>query len=300
MYDEFKRNFQGFIISAKTETEYNPAFNIKKIAIARDSYALLKESGEVIITKIYSTKSHNSQTLRGCIDIAAGFHHYIGLRKDGTVSFRSAGNQAPKFFSSSCHGAVAVAASEGHSAILKEDGTVCCEDHYSMEMRKYKDYLEHFSSQKRNIKQVVLTFDEPYLLTADGEFFSRGERVNNFFNDGREIVQIAAFGCYYSQMTVASLYADGTVKAFYGFLYDYDVIREVETWHDVKKICCGGHAAVTGLMNDGKVLLPQEYPYRDRENNPVTEIDDACDIAANFNHFIALTRSGKIIYLHDI
>ena len=218
MHDEFKRNFQGFIPSVKTETEYNPALNIKKIAIARDSYALLKESGEVIINAICSPESHNSQTLRGCIDIAAGFHHYIGLKEDGTICFSPAGKQAPEFFSSSWNGAVAVAASEGHSAILKEDGTVCCEDHYYMEMRKYKDYLEHFSSQKRNIKQVVLTFDEPYLLTTDGKFFSRGERTNEFFNDGREIVQIAAFGCYYSQMTVASLYADGTVKAFYGFL----------------------------------------------------------------------------------
>ena len=81
MHDEFKRNFQGFIPSVKTETEYNPALNIKKIAIARDSYALLKKSGEVIITEIYSPESHNSQTLRGCVDIAAGFHHYIGLRK---------------------------------------------------------------------------------------------------------------------------------------------------------------------------------------------------------------------------
>ena len=97
MHDEFKRNFQGFIPSVKTETEYNPALNIKKIAIARDSYALLKESGEVIINAICSPESHNSQTLRGCIDIAAGFHHYIGLRKDGTVSFRPAENKLRNF-----------------------------------------------------------------------------------------------------------------------------------------------------------------------------------------------------------
>ena len=165
----------------------------------------------------------------------------------------------------------------------------------SLEIPKYSSVIEALS----NVAQVVLTFDEPYALTQDGNFWSRSAKINDFFNDGRKITQIAAFGCYYSQMTVAALYADGKVKALYGFPYDYDVIKEVEAWNNVKKICCGSHAAVTALTNSGKVLLPQELPYKDKNDNPVTEIDDVVDIAANFEHFIALTRTGKIIYLRD-
>ena len=63
----------------------------------------------------------------------------------------------------------------------------------------------------------------------------------------------------------------------------------------VKKICCGGHAAFFALTNDVKIL----FPYDDNYGKKIRELEDIEDIAASFNHFVALNRHGKIICLND-
>ena len=326
-YLAFKEILDGFVPEIIDDTN----LLVRKIAIARDVYATLMKNGNVFITDFSTGESRQSKFVENrCIDIAAGFDHIVGLldplmspeaeslrenfndlspelqkqiRKDlrKSVEFEAVGSQAPKFSSYGYReewyrsNAISVAACEGHSAALQEDGTVLCDDYFGMDTRGYKERLESL----RNVKQLELTFEKFYYLTNDGKFMSGNGHCNreeDFFNNGREIVQITAFGCYYSMITVAALYADGTVKAS----YDGVVIKEVEEWRNVKKICCGNHGAVFGLTNDGKVLLPQDYPYRDREYEPVTEIHDAVvDIAANFDRFIALTSHGKLIYLHE-
>lgn len=268
--------------------------NIKKIAISRDDYAILNKNGEIIITNIYTGESRKSAILRDCIDIDGGFHNFIGLRKCGDVVVEATGSQASDFWNVyDWSNGISVAACEGHAAVLRDDGTALCDDDCSMmSIQNYKKHVETL----KNIKQIALTFEQFYYLTKDGKFMSGDNYEDNFFNDGREIVQIAAFGCYYSMHTVAALYADETVKAS----YDGCPIEEVEKWRNVKKICCGNHAAIFGLTNDGEALLPQEYPYVDRNGKPIIKINDfVVDVAANFDHFIALTASDKIIYLSE-
>lgn len=111
-----------------------------------------------------------------------------------------------------------------------------------------------------------------------------------------KIIQIDAFGCYYSAVTIVALYEDGTVK---GKCEDRD-IEDISDWKNVKKICCGGRAAVMGLTEEGKVLLSKSCKFKDRQDNEVVELDNIIDIAANFEHFIALSRIGEIIYLRAI
>ena len=65
------------------EANTDTYLKIKKIAISRDDYALLNENGEVIITNIYTGESRKSAILRDCIDIAGGFHNFIGLKRYG-------------------------------------------------------------------------------------------------------------------------------------------------------------------------------------------------------------------------
>ena len=293
-YFAFKRILHDFIPSVKEKNNTNTHLSIKKIAISRDDYALLKENGEVIITNIYTCKSRISSILRGCIDIAGGFHHFIGLRKYGEVVFEATGSQAPKFRDTFYwSGGISVVACEGHSAMLKNDGSVLCDDDNHWLVPQYAGQVEEL----RDVKQIVLTFEQFYYLVKSGKFMSGNNYENDFFNDGREIIQITAFGCYYSMVTLAVLYADGTVKAS----YDGCPIEEVKEWSSVRKICCGNHGFVFGLTKHGKVLLPQDYPYKDREGKPVTEITDiVVDIEANFEHFIALTANGKIIYLREV
>ena len=99
---------------------------------------------------------------------------------------------------------------------------------------------------------------------------------------------------YYANLNAAWMVCHGKSK------FTARKREEVEKWHDVRKICCGNHGFIFGLTNNGKVLLPQDYPYVDIKDNPVKEINDVvADIAANFDHFIALTASGRIIYLSE-
>ena len=288
-YSAFKKILHGFIPTVKGKGNVYRS-QIQKIAISRDDYALLKKNGEAVITNIYTGTSRKSTTLRSCSDIAGGFHNFIGL-KSSQVVVEATGSQASDFWDTyHWSRGISVAACEGHAAVLRNDGTVLCDDDDNMDIPKYKKHV----AELKNIRQIALTFEQFYYLTKDGKLMFGDNHEDDFFNDGRKIYQIAVFGCYYSMNTVAALYFDGTVKAS----YDGCPVKEVEKWNSVKKICCGNHGCVFGLTGNGKVLLPQDNPYEDRDNNLVTEINDiVVDIAANFNHFIALTASGKIIYL---
>ena len=298
-FSAFKDILDGFIPTLKADSAKTFENPIKKIVIARDHYALLKTNGKVEIVDIHTGKSRYSQRFQGSIDIAAGFHHIIGLHLNGEFIFKSVGSQAPKhhpkssLFDRTWFGGIAVDACEGHSAMLRRDGTVLCYDQYPMDThtQNYRQKVEAWE----NIKQVALTFDTPYALTRDGKIL-RGDSELKDFQDAThgEIVQIAAFGCYYSLETVAALYADGTVKAW----CDTN-IEEVSAWRSVKKICCGLHAAVIGLTNDGKVLISDYCKYKDRQGNKFTTLENIVDVAMNFDHLVALNRMGEIICLTE-
>lgn len=130
---------------------------------------------------------------------------------DGTFVLKSVGSQAPNHHGMSWFGGIAVDACEGHSAMLRRDGTVLCYDQYSGETLT-KNYSQKVEAWK-NIKQVALTFDNPYALMNDGKLL-RGDCELEDFQDATrgKIIQIAAFGCYYSLETIAALYANGTVR----------------------------------------------------------------------------------------
>lgn len=289
----FKGTLDGFVPTLKPYLpDQNFELTVKKIAIARDSYALLKTNGQVQIVDIHTGKSRYSRRFNKSVDIAGGFDHFIGLREDGNVVFKSVGSQAPKHYGIHWFGGVAVDACEGHSAMLKPDGTVLCYDQYLWDThtQNYRQIVEAW----RNIKQVALTFDTPYALTRDGKVLCADHELKEFQDDTcGKIVQIAAFGCYYSLETVAVLYENGRVKAWCD-----TYIEEVNSWRDVKKVCCGLHGAVIALTNGGKILLLPP-PHKTNDGTQATELEDIIDIAANFERLIALSRTGEIIYLEE-
>lgn len=254
---------------------------------------MLKTNGEVQIVDIHTGKSRYSRRFKGSvIDIAGGFDHIVGLRKDGTFVLKSVGSQALHHHGQSWFGGIAVDACEGHSAMLRRDGTVLCYDQYPGETLT-KNYSQKVEAWK-NIKQVALTFDNPYALTNDVKLLRGGYELKNFQDTTRgKIIQIAAFGCYYSLETIAALYANGTVKAW----CDTDV-EEVSTWRDVKKVCCGLHGAVIALTNGGKILSVPP-PHKTKDGVEATELEDITDIAVNFERLIALSKTGEIIYLEE-
>lgn len=291
-FSAFKNILDGFVPTLKTDSTKSFEVPIKKIAVARDCYALLKTNGEVQIVDIHTGKSRYSRRFKGCVDIAGGFDHIVGLRKDGTFVIKSVGSQAPDHHGMFWFGGIAVDACEGHSAMLRQDGTVLCYDQYPGETLT-KNYSQKVEAWK-NIKQVALTFDNPYALTNAGKLL-RGDCELKDFQDATrgKIIQIAAFGCYYSLETIAALYANGTIKAW----CDTDV-EEVSTWRDVKKVCCGLHGAVIALTNGGKILSVPP-PHKTKDGVEATELEDIIDIAVNFERLIALSKTGEIIYLKE-
>lgn len=244
----------------------------------------MKTNGEVQIVDFHTGKSRYYRRFRKSVDIACG-DYLVGLREDGKVVF------APGRHRINWCGGIAVAACQAHSAMLRRDGTVLCIDYPNNSTSGYPPTPEYSRMVEswRNIKQVALTYEEPFALTRDGKFFSEHDDINDFFNAcGKEIVQIAAFGVYWANHTIAALYADGTVKA-----YDFNCgsLEEVESWSNVKKIGYDNHSTVIGLTNEGRLLISSSFKY-----DGVKTLENIIDIADS-NGVLALSNTGKIICL---
>ena len=293
-FSAFKEILDGFVPTLKLDSDKfeNP---VKKIVIGNGFYALLKTNGEVQIVDTYTGKprSHCSRRLRKSIDISAGYYHLIGLRKDGKVIFKSVKPESQSYHDIYCYGGVAVdiSACDCHSAIVKADGTVLCIDHPNDSPSGYPPTPEYsrIVESWRNIKQIALTYEMPFALTRDGKFLCESDDINEFFNAcGKKIIQISAFGAYYTNHMVAALYADGTVKACDVFCDSYKALDEIESWNNVKKICCGHHVLI-GLTNEGKILISSDFKY-----DGVETLENIIDIAEG-GGFIALSSTGEII-----
>lgn len=282
-FSAFKEILDGFVPTLKADSNKLFENPIKKIACGRSFYALLKTNGEVQIVDFHTGKSRYYRRFRKSVDIAVG-DYLVGLREDGKVVF------APGHHRINWYGGVAVAACEGHSAMLKADGTVLCVDHPNDSPSGYPPTPEYsrIVESWRNIKQIALTYEEPFALTRDGKFFSESNGINEFFNAcGKEIIQISAFGAYYTNHVVAALYFDGTVKACEVFCDSYKALDEIESWNNVKKINCGHHVLI-GLTNKGKLLISSDF-----KHDGVETLENIIDIAEG-GGLIALSRTGEI------
>ena len=271
---------------------------VKKIAIARDSYALLYNDGNVIMYDLHSGKSTRLNRLDGVIDIAAGFDHYAGLTEyrtvytDGECKNDSFAKSSYRF--SDWHDGKAIYACEFHLALLQNDGTVRCAEGYGWDATSYKDHIEKWTG----IKQLALTFERPFGLTEQGKVISNDSIIVNYFNNESEyeIIQIAAFGCYYSTHVFAALYADGTVRA--RILWN-DEIKEVKKWQGVKKISCSICGAVGALRNDDILLIDTDRPYVDESGKEIWRLEDIRDFEMGFLSLVAVTKKGEIIVLNQ-
>ena len=144
-------------------------------------------NGEVQIFEGHT--SRYSRRFRKSVDIAAGSNHIIGLREDDKVVLKLLSKTDSDFrYVKEWYGGIAVASCEGHSAMLKADGTVLCADHvfdksklfYKLSqgneelithqllsgmlndtVPRYRKIVESW----RNIKQIALTYEMPFALT---------------------------------------------------------------------------------------------------------------------------------------
>lgn len=156
-------------------------------------------------------------------------------------------------------------------------------------MAGYKETIEKWE----NIRQVAPTFETAYGLTEDGGMIigrDRGTYKPEFFNTGKKIVQISAFGCYYSVETAAALYTDGTVRA----AIDTERVKEVEEWKEMKKIACGNRI-IAGLTAAKELRIVNEYgKFKDTAGNTVEHLEGILDFAVGFNWLVTVDVHGGI------
>jgi len=265
---------------------------ITQFAVARDAVVILKADGSVRARNLYTGVSEMVQNMAGIQAIAAGFDHVLGLRGDGRVVVGGPCKQATSARMIDWQDAAKVYACEGASAAIAMDGTVIVRSDGEGSQRPYGGSIPG----RQDIRQLAPTFDCLYALTNDGRFLSENLVLNSFFNDGTPLIrQIAAFQCYFSMLTIAALYEDGTVKG----MCDGEEITETRSWHGIRKICCGNHAAVVGLTEDGRVLFPKFCNYHDNSGACFDTLEGIVDIDASYDHLVALTRGGELICLKD-
>lgn len=270
-----------------------PELGIRRIAAARDFYILLKNSGEVV--SVSCGKDRRWKYMKdfcGMEDIAAGFDHVLGISRTGRVISGGKCHNDKHAISAlyDIYNAKAVYACEAVSVVLDQRGRVHCAEGFGYErMAGYKETIEKW----RNIRQVAPTFEAAYGLTEDGRMIigrDTGTYKPEFFNTGKKIVQISAFGCYYSVETAAALYTDGTVKA----VIDTERVEEAEGWKEMKKIACGNRIIV-GLTAANELRIFNEYgEFKDTAGNTVEHLEGILDFAVNFNWLVTVDVHGGI------
>ena len=291
-YDAFRKVLHHYILMPnKIETTVATSFEkrIRKIEVARDCYALLYGDGSVSENNFSSGKRSLIPGFDNVIDIAAGYDHILGLRRDGIIVTGGKCSAAEHAQYLDWSGGLLLSACEAHSAMLMKNGTVVCAEDHGFEVENYKHIVESW----KNLKQIVVTFYEPFGLTKQGKLISRNKIIEHILNcRDKKITEISAFSCYYSTVTVAALYDDGTVKAWCD-----SEIPEVSTWRNVKKICCGNHGAVVGLTENGRVLLPDYIEYVDLTGIDRKGLENISDIAVNYDHLVAVDHEENVICL---
>ena len=264
---------------------------IRKVTLADSGIVVMREDGSADYVDLELRKWNlDIPNLRDIDCVADGFDRAIGLRK-GKVALVYKNNWE---IANQWVGVESISACEGHYGMVTSSGKVFCADNQGYgESEAFSDIVREWS----NIEQLEVTYDEPYALTREGSFFCRDDALMTFFNDPGKprIREIAAFQCFFSMLTVAALYDDGTVKAF----WNEKEIEDTRNWEKVRKICCGNHGAVIGLAEGGKLLIPSGCEFRDRAGREYAELEGVKDMDARYDYLVVLREDGEILLLEN-
>lgn len=264
---------------------------IRKVALAASGIVVMREDDSADHVDFELRKWNlDIPNLRGIQCVADGLDRVIGLRK-GKVAFvyKNDWEIADQWV-----GAESISACEGHFGMVTTGGRAFCVDNSGYSgPEAFSDIVKEWN----NIERLVVTYDEPYAVTRGGSFLCRDKALMTFFNDPRKprIKEIAAFQCYYSMLTVAALYDDGTVKA----IWDEEEIEDARNWHNVRKISSGNHGAVIGLTEGGKLLIPSACDYHDKSGREFAELEGVKDIDARYDYLVVLREDGEILLLDN-
>lgn len=196
--------------------------------------------------------------------VAAGFDHGLGITEYGNIisTYRcwSLLSNAIKYTESGGMRQISsewitsykwqnvcfLDACEGHVAVITKEGEIksVTEEDFERSPADYKKQIEMIQNPKR----LAVGYDHAAILLSNGRVQVVGDGYGNADNvsDWIDIVDIDAFGCYYSPIQTVGV----TKNGFVHYTENYD--NEPDKWHDIVSVSCGD-AFIVALDKDGKV-----------------------------------------------
>lgn len=219
--------------------------------------------------------------LESVVSIAAGWEHSLALKSDGTVVAWGSNSAGQTNVPGGLEDIVSIAAGNSHSLALKSDGTIIA----------WGDNSSGQSTVPTDLKDVVAIAagDEHSLALRQDKtvvaWGSPGSLKSNIPTDLVDVVAIAA-GSAHS----LALKSDGTVSVWGSDLYDQKKVPTGLT--DVVAIAAEGNHSLA-LKSDGTVV-GWGYISSGQESVP-QDLTDVVAIAAGSNHALALKSDGTIV-----
>jgi len=218
------------------------------------------------------------------IQVAAGMHHTVGLKNDGTVvAVGYCGNNLCSV--GSWTDIIQVSAGHLHTVGVKSDGTVLAVG--------FNDYGQCNVSGWTGINQTAAGRWHTVGLKADGTVVAVGDSDDGQCDVGNwtDIVQVAAGG--WGDISRAGGYtvglrADGTVIAVGD---TGDGRSDVSNWTDIVQVSTF-YLHIVGLKADGTVVAVGDHGYGQCDVGNWTDITQ---VAAGFFHTVGLKADGTVV-----
>lgn len=269
----------------------NYLYNIKdkrpvpkgQIAIARDFAIVLNDNGHQ--TLIGDNDSYKQLCFNGRINkVAAAFCGYMALTEYGNVITCGKAREFDKSWEIERLCRVKdVVASEGHTVVLFDNGTVESIDESGgwEGVPRHQEIVKGWSG----IKQMAVGFSNIIGLTEAGMVLYHsvdGYTNIHFYDNCTDVVQVDCYSHYYGTDSSAVLHRDGSVSS--------ETFDGVKKWKDIIQISVGADIIV-GLKIDGTIEMIDER----NERYAATEWENIASIECKFFSVIGITKDGKIM-----
>jgi len=258
-----------------------------------ESSVALKSDGTVIATGKNKYGECNVSKWTNIKAIAAGDHHVIGLKEDGTVVATEYQGD-PQYYAGRCEvdflkDVVAIAAKGGHTLALFDDGTVYAtgsNDEGQCDVQGWKDIIDIATTDSHSLGlrkdgTVVSTKYKKNLIPDMGQ-----RNVDNWEN----IVAISA-----TRHHSLGLRADGTVVSTKA-TGEFEAQTKVAGWTDIIAIATGFQKSL-GLKADGTVVGAGEYWDNERYSSVLKDI---VAISNGIHHNLFLKKDGTVIAITTV
>lgn len=271
----------------------NYLYNIKdkrpvpkgQIAIARDFAIVLNDNGHQ--TLIGSNDEFKQLCSMARIKkVAAAFCGYMVLTESGKIITCGKTREFDRSYEiEKLRRVKDVVASEGHTVVLFDNGTVESVD----EPGGWEGVPRHQEIVKEwyGIKQIAVGFSNIMGLTEAGTVLYHsvdGFTNTHFYDNCTDVVQVDCYSHYYGTDSSAALHKDGTVSS--------DTFDGVEKWTDIIQISVGADIIV-GLKKDGTIEM---VDHRNERYAAIEWKNLAC-IECKFFNIVGITKDGKILSL---